>query len=189
MTTNFRSVPDSAPPPPLPRESLPRDLPSGVRWSLWLGGASGMTGWAVFGFGMIFFWLFAMNADVAGTWQFAGEKEVAAGQVTGVSKTSFTSGGGKRRKGKPVFAHEYSFRAPDGVERYGVSYQTDRNLSAGSAVQVEYPKGRPEVSRIVGMRRAPMGAPALAMVLIPLAGLGIIAAAWWAGRRAAYLLE
>ena len=180
--------------PPLPppiQQRTPRDVSTSVRWSLRLGSALGLVGWGMFGFGMIFFWLFAMNADVASLWQFDGETEQAPGQVTRSEKTKFTIGGNRKRgrPGKPVYANAYVFAAPDGTEHRGVSCATDASLIAGQAVEVEYPKGEPHVSRIVGMRRAPFDAWSALTALVPVVGLGLIVAGVRRGGRHADLLE
>jgi hypothetical protein len=117
--------------PPAIQQRVPREVTASVRWSLMLGGGIGVAGWAMFGFGMIFFWIFGMNADVASLWQFNGETERATGQVTHSGKTKFTTGGSKSRRGKPVYANGYVFMAADGIERRGVSYATDESLGYG----------------------------------------------------------
>src|SRR5688500_5231600 len=167
----------TTPPPPI-QQRVPRDVSASVRWSLRLGSAVGLIGWGLFGFGMIFFWIFALNADVASLWQFDAGTEQAAGQVTRSEKTNFTIGGNRKRgrPSKPVYANAYVFTAPDGTEHRGVSYATNESLIAGQAVEVEYPKGEPRVSRIVGMRRAPFDAWAGLTALVPVVGLGLIVA-------------
>ena len=181
----------TTPPPPAIQQRVPRDVSTSVRWSLRLGSAVGLLGWGMFGFGMIFFWLFAMNADVGSLWQFGGETEQVAGQVTRSEKTKFTIGGNRKRgrPSKPVYANAYVFTAPDGTEHRGVSYATNESLLTGQAVEVEYPKGEPRVSRIVGMRRAPFDAWSGLTGLVPAVGLGLIVAGIRRGGRHADLLE
>ena len=175
--------------PPAIQQRVPRDVSAATRWSLRLGGGVGIAGWAMFGFGMIFFWSFAMNADVASLWQFNGETERAMGQVTHSEKTKFTTGGSKSRRGKPVFANGYVFTSADGNERWGVSYATDHSLRVGQVVEVEHPKGRPGISRIVGMRRAVLPGVTALVALGPAVGLWMILINFRRGSRYADLLE
>lgn len=189
MTTMEHATETTAQPPPAIQQRLPRDVSPSVRWSLRIGGALNTVGWALLGFGMIFFWIFAMNADVPSLWQFNGEAVRAPGQVTGSHKTSFTVGGSKHRRGKPVYANEYVFIAADGAEFSGVSYATNISMNPGRAVQVEHPVGRPDLSRIVGMRRAVLSGWAGLVALLPAAGLALIVAGFRKGGRNADLLE
>jgi hypothetical protein len=156
-----------------------------------LGGVAGATGWGVLAFGMILFWVFVMNADVASLWQFDGETEQTRGQITSSEKTSFSTGGSRKRgkRGKPVFANAYVFTDGSGTERRGVSYATNVSLSAGEPVDVEYPAVRPELSRIVGMRRTPFDAWAAMLVFMPATGLALIAINVRRAGRYANLLE
>ena len=134
----------------------PREVPLLVKARVLFGGPLSVAGWAFFGFGSIFVWMFGLNADYTSWYRFSGAVETAAGKITRSEATNFTSGGSRGRRGTPIYANRYAYREPDGVEHAGVSYATGVRLSAGEAVTVEHPAGRPEISRIRGMRRAPL---------------------------------
>lgn len=164
----------------------PRPVPLSLRGRLLLGGV-GQLGWLLLGFGLVFVWIFALNADV-GCIRFAGTLETAPGRITRVERTRASEGGGEHSKGTPVYAHAYAFRGPDGAEREGVSYRTGRGPDVGAAVTVEFPAGRPDVSRIRGMRSAIFGPWAVFPVIFPLVGLLLVLGGLWHGSRIAALL-
>ena len=173
----------------------PRHVPLMVRGRILFGGTLNQMGWLFFGFGMIFVWAFAFNADITSWYVFSGELDTASGTVTRSNKTGGSVGGSKHSKGTPIYANHYTFdagdtRYPAGVERVyeGVSYATGRHYTKGHKVKVEFPKGRPEHSRIVGMRAAMWPALAVLVVIFPAVGLIFIAGILPRRRKAARLL-
>jgi len=129
-----------------------------------LGGRLGAPGWFFFGFGMIFVFIFGDKGDYSSVFVMRGKLETAPAVVTAVENTRFSEGGGKYRKGTPIYAYQYKFRA--GQTNYeGTCYATGQKARVGSEVTVEFPLGWPDRSRIQGMRRAMFG-PVIAVVFL-----------------------
>jgi hypothetical protein len=122
---------------------------------------------------MIFVWAFTLNADLTSWYHFhfRGRLETVEGTVLRSKKTSFSTGGSEHSDGTPIYANHYSFVGPGEVEYEGVSYRTSRELKKGRKVTVEYPPGEPQVSRIKGMWRRPVGPFGLMPVIFPFVGL------------------
>jgi len=138
-------------------------------------------GWFVLGFGSIFFWAFAGNADFSFI-TMRGALNKSQGIVNRVVDTRASEG---RRR---IRANHYEYSVA-GKTFQGVSYSNDSSLSAGESVDVEYSVDAPEKSRIVGQRRA-MFSPAIILVSIfPLIGLLIVIFATRYGTRRAQLLR
>ena len=159
----------------------PRPVPLPLRLQVLFGGVANIVGWALFGFGMIFFWAFALNSDLGSLYHFSGPLETAPGVVVESRETNASEN--KQR----VYAHEYSFRF-DRTDYQGVSYATGQQLSPGAPVQVEFPHGNPAVSRIQGMRRGTFGPAVIFVVIFPFIGLCFVVFGLWSGLRAAHLL-
>lgn len=119
-------------------------------------------GWFIFGFGMIFFWAFAGNADYS-VITFRGDIATTSGKVTSVEET------GASENESPVKAHHYQYSVA-GEWLKGTSYTTGGGPSAGEEVVVEYKSGNPLRSRIEGMRRAQFGPWAIVVSIFPLIG-------------------
>ncbi|MEW6027421.1 MAG: hypothetical protein AB1599_09035 [Planctomycetota bacterium] len=150
--------------------SPPRNVPLLIRTNVLFGGTLNQLGWFFFGFGLIFVWVFALNADVLSWYYFLSDTERVSGTVSYSRRTGFSEGGGKHSDGTPVWANHYSFIARDGKKYESVSYALGRELKTNDSVNVEYVKGKPAVSRIRGMRREPMGPFVLFVLIFPLIG-------------------
>lgn len=172
----------------LQRQTLPREVPAALRLGVLLGGGLSQTGWIVLGVGMIFFWTFGLNADLASVLHFRGELDTARGQVTETRKTNVSVGGSKHRRGTPVYANAYSFRTSDGTERRSTSYATGQSLTPGQTVTVEYPRGNPDLSRIRGMRTALFPAWTAVFIAVPAVGILLTLAGLRIGARRNWLL-
>lgn len=160
--------------------SPPRQVPLSLRIVNLFNGVA-QAGWAFFGFGMIFFWVFTANADFS-FFNFRGPHEIAIGRVTGVERT------GASENKRPIYAHHYEY--PVGLMRLrGTSYVTGRELSAGEVVTVEYDGADPTRSRIEDMRRAMFSPFVLVVAIFPLVGLGILIPSMIMGRRRSHLLR
>ena len=123
-------------------------------------------GWGVFGFGMIFFWVFAGNADFSFI-NFRDPSGRAFGKVTNVSDT----GASENRSRVRASAYEFSF----GGDRFeGKSYTTGSAPAVGDEVTIEFDEDNPERSRIQGMRRGMFGPFVLFVSIFPLVGLGVL---------------
>jgi len=159
----------------------PRSVPLSVRLPLLLGGL-GQIGWLVLAMGMVFFWIFALNADVARWFVFSGPLDRAEGQVTASRETSASE------DDVSVYANHYRF-SYRGRAYEGVSYATGKKLKPGSRVTIEMPRGDPTWSRIQGMRTTLFGPLAAIVVVFPLAGLGMVLARLYKGARPIRLLK
>ncbi len=158
----------------------PRHVPLSLRIVNTFNGLA-QAGWAIFGFGMIFVWVFTANADFSFL-NFRGPYEIAIGRVTRVEKTNASE------NKQPIHAHHYEY--PVGLMRLsGTSYATGRELSSGEVVTVEYDGADPTRSRIEGMRRAMFSPFVLFVVIFPLVGLGILIPSTIMGRRRSSLLR
>jgi hypothetical protein len=144
-----------------------RSIPFPLRCQLLFGGVLNLLGWIFFGFGLVFFWVFALNADISSL-SFRGEMETVHGIVTRSKKTRASE------NRQPVYANYYSFTA-NGKQFEGVSFATGRQLSSGETVKIQYLKNEPSKSRIERMRQKPFGSGALFVVIFPLIGIGLIA--------------
>jgi hypothetical protein len=171
--TNIRNHYILAPPP--------RQVPSSIRCQLLFGGFSNQFGWFFFGFGLIFFWVFAANADLLSAVYYRGDLETVTGKALYSEKTSASE---NRTR---VYANHYSF-VYGGVEYNGISYATGDYFSGGEQVTVEFPNGRLDLSRIQGMRRSIFGTAAIFVVIFPAVGLGFIAFGLVGGIKANRLL-
>lgn len=163
-------------------EDPPRPVPMGVRLSALVGGAMTQFGWAFFGFGLVFFWALFPAAELVSLMEFRGERETAPGTVVECKETN------SKENETRVYAIHYAFTASDGVERRGVSYATGEQRLAGSAVTVEYPKGKPSASRIQGFRRSTFSVWASFVAIFPLVGLAFILVGLKRGIKANRLL-
>jgi hypothetical protein len=139
-------------------------------------------GWAVFGFGSIFFWGFVTNADFSFV-TFRGARANASGIVTRIVDTRASEG--KRR----IRANHYQYSVA-GKSFDGVSFSNQGDVSEGDRVTVEYAVSSPEQSRIAGQRRKMFGAGVAFVTIFPLIGLGLLVGAMrWGSRRARLLRD
>jgi hypothetical protein len=139
-------------------------------------------GFAVFGFGSIFFWGFVTNADFSFL-TFRGEHANVSGVVTRIVDTSASEG---RRK---IRANHYQYSVA-GRTFDGVSFSNKGDVSEGDRVTVEYRVDAPEQSRIEGQRRKMFSAGVAFVTIFPLIGLALLVGAIrWGGRRARLLRD
>ncbi len=152
-----------------------RHVPLSLRIGALFGGFMSQFGWAFFGFGLIFFWVFGYNADLSSFTYFRNPGTYVAGKVIEVTATSASEG--EQR----VFEIAYEFQvdstgnktSPEAVPASfkGISFANSPNLNAGDKVEVEYVPDNPSISRIKGFRRKMFGPAALFVVIFPLIGL------------------
>ncbi len=145
------------------------------------GGALSQFGWLSFGFGLIFFWTFVLEADFSSFYLSRDDLQTAKGVVVSNSETNYEVNDAKIRETR------YTFKT-DGKEYQGVSYKAGCRLGRGAPVTVEYPKGHPGMSTIPGQRRAPFGPWAAFVAVFPLAGLAMVVYAVRQGLRMSSLL-
>ena len=158
----------------------PRRVPLSLTIASVLGGAS-QIGWFVFGFGMIFFWVFAGSADLSFV-TFRGELARTMGRVTSVEPT------GASEDRQTVMANHYEYSVA-GQRLTGTSYTTGSSAAEGEEVTVEYREGNPVRSRIAGMRTGLFGPVVFIVTLFPLIGALIIWFTTRGGLRRARLLR
>lgn len=144
-----------------------RQIPLSTRISILFGGFKAQFGWAFFGFGMIFFWAFAMNMDLSFLY-YNGNIVTVEGLATGYSGTNASE------NEVSVFANHFSFKTEDGVEISGTSYATGHRVLDGEALIVEYPEGKPQYARIKGMRTKIFSGFVIFVIIFPLIGLVFI---------------
>ncbi|WLE96335.1 MAG: hypothetical protein QTN59_16840 [Candidatus Electrothrix communis] len=147
--------------------NIKREVPVTVWVNIFFGGFANQFGWIFFGFGMIFFWIFALNADVSFL-VFSGENTLVQGMVTDSRETSASV------NETSVYENHYTFIDDREKRVKGFSYATGRWLEEGEPVMVEYPVGKPYYSRIQGMRRKMFGPAVLLVLIFPLAGLAFL---------------
>lgn len=160
----------------------PRAVPILVRLAALVGGATAQFGWAFFGFGMVFVWVFFPAAEWESLVRFRGEMATVTGAVVACEETNC------KENETRVYAIHYAFTAADGTERTGVSYATGSPRSRGDAVVVEHPKGDPSASRIQGLRRSTFNLWASFVAIFPLVGLAFIVVGLARGIKANRLL-
>ncbi len=166
----------------------PRTVPLLIRLRILFGGFLNQFGWLFFGFGMIFVWLFTLQADLTSWFVFRGTLETAQGSITTSRKTNVSVGGSKHSKGTPVYEHQYSFTWGNDLYE-GTSYCTGGGtLEAEKNVLIEFPRGHPKTSRIRGMRRGIVGLFGLMPVIFPAIGLVFISHGFRKGLKAIHLL-
>ncbi len=158
----------------------PRQVPLSLRLVNFFNGGA-QIGWAVFGFGMLFFWIFGTNADLSFL-TFRNPAGRAAGKITRVEDTNASQNKQKIRKAY----YQYSV-AGEWLE--GKSYTNDGSPSQGDEVTVESDPGHPTRSRIEGMRRALFGPGALAVTIFPAVGLALLIPLTLTGRKRNRLLR
>jgi hypothetical protein len=160
----------------------PRLVPPLVQIRVLFGGVLNQIGWLLFGFGMIFVWVFAANIDWSFV-QFRGPLDTAPGAVTESRPT------GSSENRRQIHEIHYTFMTPDEHTHQGVCYSLGLPMSAGEKVTVEYPAGRPETSRIKGMRTGMFGAFVLFVAIFPAVALVLVAIGLRSGRRGLRLLK
>ncbi len=158
----------------------PRHVPPSLRLGLMFGGFLNQFGWFFFGFGMIFYWVFAANADFESLY-FLGELETARGVVTSVETLNIEVNDRTVRK----IGYKFTVAA---VKRDGVSYSTTDNHSVGGKTTIEYPLGDPDRSRIKGGTSSPLPIWGIFVVIFPLVGMIFFTIGFRRGRRVCRLL-
>lgn len=168
--------------------SAPRHVPLSTTLGLRCAEPLAQAGWFVLLFALIPLWGVLSRADLAGLWRFRGELESAPARVTGVEETGSKEGSRKGRGGTPILRLEYEFERA-GERFHGVSFGAVPRPALGSAREVEFPAGRPERSRIRGLRSDVFGPEASLMLLFVAAGGALLVAGAVAGARTLRLVE
>lgn len=166
----------------------PRSVPILVRLRLLVGGFMNQFGWFFIGFGMIFVWVFALNTDPLALFDFRGKLETAKGKITETVKTSMSEGGSEHTEGTPIYLNRYQFEY-EGKSFTGQSYSVGNRKKTNAQVTIEFPPGRPERSRIHGMRTAAFPVFALFVVIFPIIGSIFVLIGLITGMRSTKLLR
>ena len=165
----------------------PRTIQPGAAVRILFGSAAAQIGWLVLGFGSIFLWVFVFHADLSG-WRFRpGAFAEIRGDALLCRDTHYSEGGTKYRRGTPVYENQYAYEV-EGQRYEAASYAVGKCV-AGGPVRVEYLLGRPEVSRIAGMRRDVCSPWTSLVALLPGAGLVIVLVSLAKGRTNLRLLR
>jgi len=170
-------------------ERPPRTIPITLLPPLYFGGVFAQLGWFFFGFGMIFVWVFTRNADITYLWDFSGQLQTVDGFVINSEETNFSEGGTEHSKGTSVCRIRYRFVDKDGIEHRAECYKKGWNPQTSTHVIIEYREDRPEISRIQGTRRRPVGLIGLFLVIFPIIGAVLAATGLRRGRKAHSLLR
>jgi hypothetical protein len=104
----------------------------------------------------IFVWVFTINVDLTGWYHFRGRTTKVDGEVVSSKRTGMRRGGSRHGGGFPIWEVRYRFETADGTAHEGVSYYAGSRKEART-VTVEYPAGKPQISRIMGMSRGYVG--------------------------------
>jgi hypothetical protein len=160
----------------------PREVPFSVRLQVLFGGFANQFGWLFFGFGMIFVWAFAFQADVTSWILFRLPTNVTAGVVERVAASNASE------NDVQIYEVGYTFFDQLGRQQTGTSYTTG-SPNTGGRVSVEYVRAIPSISRISGMRRKPFGGWAVFPVIFPLIGMALMVSGMREGLKANRLLK
>jgi hypothetical protein len=166
----------------------PRDVPLLVRLRFLLGGFLNQFGWIFLGFGLVFVWAFTVNADLTSWYRFRGQINTTEGTIIYSKKTRFSIDSSKHGEDTPVYAIHYAFTGTDGAEYKGVSFNIGKQFDEGQKITIEHLQDNPQVSRIKGMRRKPIGFFGLSALAFPLIGLLFITGGIRKGLKANRLL-
>lgn len=163
---------------PVPRFAPPpRAVPLSLRLANAFNGAT-QFGWIFFGFGMIFVWVFGMNADLS----FGDLAGQATAEVTQVEET------GASENDQRIYKNYYAFSLA-GQRHTGASYSRGSAATVGEKVEVEYDEDDPQLSRIAGMRRKMFGPFVLFVFIFPAVGALVVYFATRSGLRRSRLLQ
>ena len=166
--------------PSLRFSAPPRRVPLSLRLVNLFNGWS-QIGWAVFGFGMIFFWAFGGNADFSFL-TFRNPEGRTTGRITRVEGT------GASENHQSISANHYEYSVA-GQPFHGTSYSLGSSASEGSEVTVEYDEDAPQRSRIEGMRRGQFGPFVLFVTIFPAIGLVFLIVGTRTGTKRNHLLR
>ena len=163
--------------------SPPRSVPAQLRLALCIGRTRSVVGALIFGFTMIFFWIFGMGADFSAPLYWGKTLETAEGQLTGIADTKLEI------NERTICVYSYRFVAPSGetIEDYSYAYW-DPGRKEGAKVTIEYPPGRLDRSRIQGMRRKPLSIWCVLIGIAPLVGLLLMFSGLKKGLKESHLL-
>ena len=160
----------------------PRSLPPGLLVRLRLGVVA-LIGAAVFGFGMIFWWIFAEPSLPFEDWELDSHGADARGSASAVERT------GIREDHSQILRFRFTFRTPQGRVVKGVCHASGAGPKPGADVIVQHLPDRPDVCRIKGLRRGLCSPWAALIGVVPLAGLAAFMIGMMIGRMRINILR
>jgi hypothetical protein len=165
----------------VPLARLPRQLTLLARLGVLFGGVMALIGSVLFGFGMVFFWIFVMNSELAYLGSEARAWQAYPGRIVLVEAT------GASENDEEVVRYLYEYEV-GGELHAGRGYTTDWRWEEGQAVQIDLGPDEPEVSRLPGTRRAMFGPAAAIAGIFPLIGAVVLVVTLHNNRRHLRLL-
>ncbi|MHC9543541.1 MAG: DUF3592 domain-containing protein [Vulcanimicrobiota bacterium] len=173
----------------------PRQVPLSIAVKVIFGDFASLFGWIFFGAGMIFFWVFAMNADFSSLSYSSSSWVSTNGVMTTSEQTHFSEGGSRSSRGTLIYANHFRFKAADGNEYEGVSYSKGaynppRSVVESNvmAVSVQYISSNPRISRIMGQRLKPLSPNVIFVMIFSIVGFCFLAFGMIQGFKALKLL-
>lgn len=162
-------------------EPAPRSVPLSASLTVVFGGQT-LIGWLIFGFGMIFGWLFGLNNEAVTNVEFMGDKAQTQATVSKISDSGYSE------NETTLMEIEYRYQV-DGKQYQGSSYAFDAPFDPGNQVKVEYLKDSPGKSRILGMRVRPFSGFTIFALIFPLVGFAIAGRGFFSGLNKRKLLK
>ncbi|MCB0664002.1 MAG: DUF3592 domain-containing protein, partial [Saprospiraceae bacterium] len=148
-------------------ELPPRHIDWFTQATILFGGFLQQFGWFFFGFGMIFFWIFAWNSHAMvslGTW---GKWDETTGTIFAVENTNASE------NETPVYKITLQYQV-DGETHLSDVYKTGGGFSEGQEVPIEYNRNVPSIARMEGTRRGLFSSWVLFVALFPIVGLILV---------------
>ncbi|MFZ5950542.1 MAG: hypothetical protein ACOYXC_07540 [Candidatus Rifleibacteriota bacterium] len=153
-----------------------RQVSPGLYIRAMFGGFNNQFGWAFFGFGMIFFWVFGSLVSLDDILPNSGKLLNTTGMVVEVNDTNATENDERVHRISFAFVRPGSSATlpaeaiptaemtanPEFI--FAECYQTGTDLQPGQLAEVEFPESKPEKARISGTRRSVF--PAWVMVFV-----------------------
>lgn len=160
----------------------PRAVPICVRLAAMFGGVLQQIGWLMFGFGMVFFYAFALQSDWSGPMFALMDTDRTTGIVASVDYTNASE------NDAPVYKITYTFVAANGRKVEALAYATGYAPDPGQRVAVTHLRSQPDVAKVEGMRRTTFGPLAAIAGIFPLIGAVMVAFGLREGWKANRLL-
>ncbi len=142
----------------------PRRVPFLLKTHNLFGGVTNLLGWLFLAVGLGVSAFFLPDFDFKAYIDFRGELVYGDGKIIAQERTNVSI------NERDVIGYQYTFKAMDGKKYQGKSYTT-RFLENGKRVAIEYPRGRPRRSRIVGANTSSLPIAFAAFFIFPLTGL------------------
>lgn len=164
------------------REQPPRYINIFTKLTVLFGGLLQQMGWGMFGFGMIFFWVFVMNSEARYLLAFDGKWTDTQGTLVSVGGTNSSV------NDQPIYAYKFKYMAGY-EEREAISYDYFHpEMQAGNFVRVQYKSGNAKRARIEGMSSSTFPTVVVVVVIFPLIGFFMILGGFYKNLKALRLL-